>query len=136
MSESWVELMDADVMPANSAERIGVAAAKGRDDLADLCAQTVEQVRMAYADAGRVLGPAGTVPAGLKARAIAIALWRFVSEGVAKNEGVQTRAREQAAEEARKWLDALGRGEVGGRGSGPSVAARRRDFGMEAEEGL
>ena len=91
---------------------------------------------MAYADAGRALGSAGTVPAGLKARAIAIALWRFVSEGVAKNEGVQTRAREQAAEEARKWLDALGRGEVGGRGSGPSVAARRRDFGMEAEEGL
>jgi len=136
MSDSWVELNDADVMPANSPERVGVAAAKGRDDLADICAQTVEQVRMAYEYSGRTLGAAGLVPAGLKPRAIAIALWRFVSEGVAKNEGVQTRARELAAEEARKWLDGLASGEVGGRGAGPSVRRKRRHFGMRAEDGL
>jgi hypothetical protein len=135
MSETWIELADADVFPANSGERIGIAAAKGRDDLQDICGQVVEQVRQAYILSGRDLGPDGTIPSGLKERAIAIATWRFVSEGLGKNPGLQTKERQDAAAEARSYLDRIADASVG-RTTKPSMGCRPRVFGPSREDGI
>jgi hypothetical protein len=135
MSETWVELADSDVMAANSQERVSVAAVKGRDDLQEICGQVVELVRQAYLFSNRDLGAEGTIPSGLKERAAAIALWRFVSEGVAKNEGIQTKQRESAATEARAYLDRIASAEIG-KVSAPSVRERRRRFSHREEDGI
>lgn len=135
MSESWVNLVDADVMAAASAERISVATAKGGDDLGEICGQVTEQIRQAYEFSNRELGAAGTIPAGLKGRAVAIALWRFVSEGVAKNEGIQTKQRESAATAAREYLDKISAGEIG-KASGPSIHRKRRRFSEREQNGI
>lgn len=134
-SETWIGLADADVMPANSSERMAVAAVKGGDDLQVICDQVTEQVRQAYLFSNRDLGPDGTIPSGLKERAIAIALWRFVSEGVAKNEGIQTKQRESAATEARTYLGQITSLAIGN-ASAPSVGKRRRVFGHRQEDGI
>lgn len=135
MSETWVELADADVLPANGAERVAIAAIKGQDDLQPLCDQVVEQVRQAYLLSNRDVGADGTIPSGLKERAIAIALWRFVSEGVTKNEALQTQQRQDAATEARKYLDDLAAVNIG-RASAPSVHSRHRKFSHRQEDGI
>ncbi|PWU18913.1 MAG: hypothetical protein C5B50_07805 [Verrucomicrobia bacterium] len=135
MPESWTTFTDLDVLPATSAERIGIAAIKGRDDLAAICLGVTAQIRQAYEFSERDLGPEGQIPEGLKGRAIAIALWRFVSEGVAKNEAVQTRQREAAYEEAVDYLEKVGQAKIG-RVSGPAVGRRRHRFGVEREEGI
>ena len=100
-----------------------------------ICDQVVAQVRQAYAFSNRDLGEDGTIPAGLKERAIAIALWRFVSEGVAKNEGIQTKQRESTAAEARKYLDQIAAAEIG-KVSAPSVGVRTRRFKGCQEDGI
>ena len=133
--ETWIGLSDGDVLPANSGERIAVAAARGGDNLLDICDQVVEQVRQAYSFSERELGPAGTIPAGLKERAVAIAVWRFVSEGVGKNPGVQTKERQDAATEARGYLDRIAEAKVG-RASAPSVGRRPHRYGPEREDGI
>lgn len=136
MSESWIELLDSDVMPGNSQERIGVAAAKGRDDLQDICDQVVEQVRDAYISGGRSLGPDRTMPAGLKVRAVAIALWRFVTEGVGKNDGLQTAGRKDAADEATKYLGRIASREIKGAGSAQIVSGNKRQATRDTLSGL
>jgi hypothetical protein len=135
MSETWVEFADADVLPGNSAERVSVATVKGGDDLQRICDQVVEQIRQAYLFSNRDLGPDGTIPSGLMERAVALALWRFVSEGVAKNEGIQTKQRESAATEARTYLTQIASAEVG-KVSGPSVGRKHRRFRHSQEEGI
>ena len=125
-TETWIELDDADVMPANSAERASIAAVKGGDDLQAICDQVTEQIREAYRSGGRPMGDDGTIPASQKMRAIAIALWRFVSEGVAKNEGIQTKQREAAATEAQTYLVRVATREIKGSGSAQIVSGNRR----------
>ncbi len=133
--ETWIELSDQDVMPSTSSERTAVATAKGGDDLSAICDQVTEQVRQAYILSERPLGPDGTIPSGLKFRAVAIALWRFVSEGVGKNEGVQTKSRQDAFTEALKYLDKIAEARVG-TASSPSVGQKRHQFGMQREDGV
>ena len=133
--ESWINLSDQDVMPANSPERIAVGTAKGGDDLSAICDQVTEQVRQAYILSSRALGPDGTIPSGLKFRAVAIALWRFVSEGVGKNEGVQTKSREAAFKEALEYLDKIAATRVG-LATSPSIGGKCHKFGAGREDGI
>jgi len=135
MPESWLTFTDLDVLSATSGERLGIAAIKGRDDLPDICSEVRAQIRQAYEFSERDLGPDGQIPEGLKGRAIAIALWRFVSEGVAKNEAVQTKQREAAYREALDYLEKLAQAKIG-RVSAPSVAERQHRFGPKHEEGI
>jgi hypothetical protein len=135
MNETWVTLADDDVLSAESAERKTVVSIKKKDDLGDICSQVTEQVRQAYSLANRELGAEGTIPAGLKARAISIALWRFVTEGVGKYPVSQTKQRQDAHDEAVKFLQTIAENQVG-RASSPSMGKRVRTFGRWAEDGL
>ena len=135
MSETWVILVDDEVLTGGCAERLTVAGIKNRDDLGEICAQVTEQVRQAYEMSSRDLGAEGTIPLGLKARAIAIALWRFVSEGVPRIEKIQTKEREASAREAREYLDMIARVDIGGTTS-PSVGEKWRRFGHCQEDGI
>jgi hypothetical protein len=134
MSENWIGFTDADVLGATSAERMTIAGIKRRDDLADICSQVIGQVRQAYQLSNRDLGPDGTVPEGFKARAVAIALWRFVSEGVPALPKMQTKERKDASEEATKYLAQISSAEVG-KASSPSVGSRTRRFSQREQEG-
>ena len=135
MSETWIGLADAEVLAPDSAERLTVAKIKQRDDLAEICDQVMSQVRQAYELSNRDVGEAGTIPAGLKGRAVAIALWRFVSEGVPKLPAIQTKEREAAARAAGEYLDRIAAAEIGN-ASAPSVGKRHRVFGHRQENGI
>jgi hypothetical protein len=135
MNESWVSFSDADVFNGTSQERLAVVNIKRRDDLPDICDQVVEQIRQAYALSNRELGPEGTIPAGLVARAIAIATWRFVSEGLPKIEKLATKERESAFTEASDFIGSLARLELG-TATSPSVGRRARRFDHCDEDGI
>ena len=121
--EPWSYLTDDEVFGANVKERQSIAAIRGKDDLADICEQVTQQVRQAYIFSNRELGADGTIPDGLKSRAIAIATWRFVSEGVPQNDGLQTKARQNANDEAVKYLSQIASLEIGNTSS-PAFGAR------------
>jgi hypothetical protein len=111
--EPWSYFTDDEVFGANVKERQSIAAIRGKDDLADICAQVTEQIRQAYIFSNRDLGAEGMIPGGLKSRAIAIATWRFVSEGVPQNDALQTRPRQNAHDEAIKYLSQIAALEIG-----------------------
>lgn len=135
MAENWIDFTDGDVLEPTSKERQSIAAVKGRDDLADICAEVIDQVRQAYAFGNRDLGPDGQIPQGLKSRAIAIAIWRFVSEGVPKNESIQTKQRESAFDEATKYLERIGEVSIG-KTSEPSVSTTTPKFDQASQDGI
>lgn len=135
MSENWIDFTDDDVLAAASPERKSVVAIKRRDDLADICGQVVTQIREAYALSNRDLGADGQIPEGLKARALAIALWRFVSEGVPSNKALQTRQREDAAKEANEFIQKIASVEIG-RPASPAMGKRVRRFSHRQEDGV
>lgn len=134
MTENWITFTDADVLEPTSQERKSIVTVKGRDDLGDICEAVTNQVRQAYLLGSRDVGDAGTIPEGLKAHAIAIAIWRFVSEGVPKNEGIQTKQRESAYRNALDFLTSIAKADVG-KATDPSISERRRRFKDCQEEG-
>jgi len=136
MAESWITLVDQDVFGSNAKERQSIVAIKGLDDLGEIVAAVTEQVRDAYHSGGRPLGAEGTIPANLKGRAIAIALWRFVSEGVPKNEGVQTKQREAAYTEATDYLTQIATRKITGGGSAQIVSQKTRQATRDTLSGL
>ena len=109
---TWVSVLDTDVLPAASAERASIAAIRGGDDLLSFAAEAVATFRGAIDGRGHSLGPAGTVPPGLKHYAIAMALWHWVSEGVPENDRLQTKARRDNAKEAEEALQAIREGRL------------------------
>jgi len=113
MNESWSYFTDDEVFGANVKERQSIAAIRGKDDLPDICAQVTAQIRQAYLFSNRELGPDGTIPDGLKAQAVAIATWRFVSEGIPQNDSLQTKARQTANIEALHYLDQIASVKIG-----------------------
>lgn len=127
MSEQWVELSAGDVLGVDHPERVLITKIKGADDLQSKCDEAVEEIRQAYEISGRALGGEGTIPSGLKRRAIAMALWRYVSEGVPSLPKTQTRDRREAADEASRFVIKIASAEVT-HISGPSVRPRRRQF--------
>src|SRR4051812_26258211 len=126
MSETWSQFTDDEVFGANVKERQSIAAIRGKDDLANICGQVTDQIRQAYILSNRTLGTDGMIPDGLHGRAIAIATWRFVSEGVPKNEGVQTKQREDAYKEALDFLSQLMTVQIG-KSAAPSFGTRGVD---------
>lgn len=94
----------------------------------------IAQVCEAYTLSNRDLGPDGTIPAGLKARATAIALWRFVSEGAPALPKMQTKERKDASDEATKYLGSLANMDLG-KTSTPSVGKRPHRFSQREQEG-
>jgi hypothetical protein len=111
--ETWTYFTDDEVFGANVKERQSIAAIRGKDDLPDICEQVTEQIRQAYIFSNRELGADGTIPDGLKSRAVAIATWRFVSEGVPQNDALQTKARHTAYDEAIKYLNQIASVQIG-----------------------
>ena len=113
MNEPWSYFTDDEVFGANVKERQSIAAIRGKDDLPDICAQVTGQIRQAYIFSNRELGPDATIPDGLKMHAVAIATWRFVSEGVPQNDGLQTKARQAANAEAVNYLNQIASVKIG-----------------------
>lgn len=113
MTESWSYFTDDEVFGANVKERQSIAAIRGKDDLPDICAQVTGQVRQAYIFSNRELGPEGTIPDGLKSHAVAIATWRFVSEGVPQNDALQSKARQTANATAINYLNEIASVKIG-----------------------
>ena len=136
LSETWSPFTDADAFPPSSRERQNVAAAKTRDDLADICDSVTAQIRDAYLSGGRSLGDDGTIPDALRARAIAIATWRFVTEGLPQNEALQTPSRRDAFNEAVNYLHQIATRQIPTAGSvhiphrSPRQATRHRLDGL------
>lgn len=125
--ETWSYFTDDEVFGANVRERQSIAAIRGKDDLPDICAQVTAQIRQAYIFSNRELGPDGTIPDGLKSRAIAMATWRFVSEGVPQNDALQTKARQTANAEAIVYLDQIASVKIG-KTSAPNFGKRGVDL--------
>ncbi|HWD94112.1 MAG TPA: hypothetical protein VG938_17405 [Verrucomicrobiae bacterium] len=123
MNEPWSYFTDDEVFGANVKERQSIAAIRGKDDLPDICEQVTGQIRQAYIFSNRELGADGTIPDGLKSRAVAIATWRFVSEGVPQNDGLQTRGRKDAFNEAINYLNQIASVKIG-RTSCPAFSRR------------
>lgn len=123
MQETWSYFTDDEVFGASVKERQSIAAIRGKDDLATICGQVSDQIRQAYILSNREVGPDGTIPDGMHGRAIAIATWRFVSEGVPKNEDIQTSARENAYKEALEFLSQLLSVQIG-KSAAPSFGTR------------
>jgi hypothetical protein len=123
MNEPWSYFTDDEVFGANVKERQSIAAIRGKDDLPDICEQVTGQIRQAYIFSNRELGADGTIPDGLKSRAVAIATWRFVSEGVPENDGLQTKARKDAFTEAVNYLNQIASVKIG-RTSSPAFDKR------------
>ena len=115
-----------DVLPRVSEERRSISTIKGVDDLAATVQSVTEQVRHAYISGGRYVGDEGTIPAGLRSRAIALALWQFLTTGVAANERIHTVERRKAAEEAQSYLDKIASREIQGSGSARIVTGSKR----------
>jgi len=113
MQETWSYFTDDEVFGANVKERQSIAAIRGKDDLPDICAQVIGQIRQAYIFSNRELGPDGTIPDGLKLHAVAIATWRFVSEGVPQNDALQTKARQTANTAAINYLNEIASVKIG-----------------------
>jgi hypothetical protein len=111
--EPWSYFTDDEVFGANVKERQSIAAIRGKDDLPDICEQVTQQIRQAYIFSNRELGSDGTIPDGLKSRAVAIATWRFVSEGVPQNDALQTKARKDAFSEAINYLNQIASVKIG-----------------------
>lgn len=125
--ETWSYFTDDEVFGANVRERQSIAAIRGKDDLPDICGQVTAQIRQAYLFSNREIGPDGTIPEGLKSRAIAMATWRFVSEGVPQNDALQTKARQTANAEAIAYLEQIASVKIG-KTSTPSFGERSSDL--------
>lgn len=136
MEESWSTFSESDVFGSNVKERQSIAAIKGRDDLADICDAVTGEIRQAYLSGGRALGAEGTIPDGLKARAAAIALWRFVSAGVPRNENLQTQPRHDAFDEATAHIEKIARRELTSSGSAQTVSQLAREATRARTDGL
>jgi hypothetical protein len=121
--EPWSYFTDDEVFGTNVKERQSIAAIRGKDDLADICEQVTGQIRQAYIFSNRELGADGMIPDGLKSRAIAIATWRFVSEGIPQNDALQTKARQSAYDEALGYLNQIASLQIG-KTSSPSFGTR------------
>ena len=127
MIEAWSYFTDDEVFGANVKERQSIAAIRSKDDLPDICAQVTSQIRQAYIFSNRELGPDGTIPDGLKYHAIAIATWRFVSEGVPQNDALQTKPRQTANAAAINYLNEIASVKIG-KTATPSFGKRGSDF--------
>jgi hypothetical protein len=136
MNEGWSQLTDDQVLGAGTKERQSIVAIKGKDDLPDICVDATEQIREAYRSGGREVGADGTIPDSMFNRAVAIALWRFVSEGVPQNDGIQTKPRKSDFDEAIEYLRKISMREIKGSGGAEIVSKQVRKNTRRRLDGL
>lgn len=126
MDEPWSTLTSDEVIEEfNANEKAAVDTTKSSDDLEGVVSRVIEQVRDAYRSGGRPLGDDGTVPSGLKPRAIAIARWNFIIS-IPGLQTLQTAERRGANEEAMRYLAMIAKREVKGGGSAQTIPAPSR----------
>lgn len=109
---AWSTLTAAEVLEElSSAEQGKVNAALDDNTLAAIVARVVDRVRGDIIAGGKVdLDVAGTLPAGLKSDAIAIARWEFLLK-TPKNDQLQSEPRRAAWERALDKLALVARGD-------------------------
>lgn len=126
MDEPWSQLTAEEVLEEfNAGEKGAVDSVKGTDDLVQIVGRVIELVRDAYRSGGRPLGEDGSIPAGLKPRAIAIARWNFITS-IPGTEQLQNKERKAANDEAMRYLEQIAKREIKGSGSAQSVSGTRQ----------
>lgn len=136
LPEPWITLTAQDLFADTSQELASIVAIKGKDDRTDIACAVTEQVRDAYRSGGRVLGNAGTIPAPLKERAVSIALWKFITSGVPRSDGVHTKERQKANDDAVDYLNQVATRAVPGIGGVSVVSKEHRQFTRHKMRGL
>lgn len=105
---AWITPTDDEVLSKDSKERAAIVAIKNNDDLADILVEVVAEFRDAIAGRENQLDATdNTLPAGLAKYARDLALWSFITRGVPKNEGLQTKERADAAKKAEDVLQSI-----------------------------
>jgi len=108
----WITLTDNEVLPPGK-ERASIAAIKTVDDLANIIQRVTDTFRGAIAGRGYALGDDGTIPSQVAPYVSAMALWMFLTQGVPKNDSVQTKSREAANADALSVLRSISEGKFG-----------------------
>lgn len=137
MSETYSTLTADDVLTQfNTVELTVFNAVKGNDtDMGETVARITADVRAAWSGAGRALPDSqDTIPDSLKPRAIAIALWEFLSGVPAP--ALKTDERKEAWKEAREYLNTLAKRQLPGTGGAQIVVAPTRKFTRDKLNGL
>lgn len=109
---AWITPVDTEVLSAQSKERASVTAIKGKDDLAQILTEVISKFRDAIAGRENVLDKDGTLPAGLADYARDMALWIYITRGVPKNEGIQTKERKDAFDKANTAMEDIRKGTI------------------------
>lgn len=109
---SWVTPTTGMIFEDDSQELAGIVAVKTADDRDRHLGDVVAEFRGAIAARGTALDAEGSVPRAFQSAVINLALWRFISVGVAKNEGLQTKPREAAAKSAESLLESIRNGQT------------------------
>ena len=136
MEETWSTLTAAEVLEEfTSQEKESFDAVKGDDTLAAVVARVIDQVRDSYRSGGRPLGDEGTIPDGVKLRAISMARWKFLI-ALPEMKQLQTENRRRAHDDAEAWLNLIARREVGGSGAAQLVGGNTRQFTRSKLSGL
>lgn len=111
---TWQTFTDADVLkeftPAEQATLNNIQGATHA--LPNICGEVIAEFRQAISDAGTDISAADdeTIPAGFKAKAAALARWRWlISIPQAKN--MQTAERKEAATGAEKLIEDIAKGD-------------------------
>jgi hypothetical protein len=109
----WITPTDDEVLSKDAKERASIVAIKNKDDLAPILVEVVAEFRDAIAGRDNDLDATdNTLPAGLAKYARDLALWIFITRGVPKNEGLQTKERADAAKTAEDILKGIRDGNV------------------------
>ncbi len=109
----WLTPTDDEVLSKDSKERASIVAIKNKDDLPDILVEVVAEFRDAIAGRENLLDATdNTIPAGLAKYVRDLALWIFITRGVPKNEGIQTKERGDAAKKAEDVLEGIRNGTV------------------------
>jgi hypothetical protein len=152
---NWLAFITADVLkeftPAEQATLQNIQGATNA--LADICTESIAEFRQAISDAGTDLSSAtaGTIPEGFKAKAAALARWRWLIS-LPQAKLMQTEERKAAALAAETLINDIATGKrpvtapgastggiarpsFGTRGGSAANDPRAREFTRETQEG-
>lgn len=148
MADNWNIFTEADVLKEfTPGERATLNNIQGATNgLPDICTDVIAEFRQAISDAGTDISgaTAGTIPAGFKAKAVALARWRWLIS-IPQAKSMQTPERKDAAEKAEELIKDIASsdrkvaapGSTGTTGiTMPSMECRERNFGRDSQDGL
>jgi hypothetical protein len=150
MTPDWNPLTSDDIRTRfNSAEEAAYAGMSGNNGLDQVVADVVLDVRGKIKAGGKQRGPDGTIPNSLKAGAISLCIWRWVT-AFAKQPKLQTEERKSNYREALEEMTRIAKGEQAVELPDPGVtdtvnaplnaiqvqSKARRQFGLRRTSGL